>query len=163
MAFERPAKHEVSALVVDDDVHLRSFLAELLEEEGFDVTTASNGFSGLRLAEEQHPRVLLLDLVLPELSGTDVLRELRMSPTTRDMAVVVVTAQPQLLSDIERADADGVVSKPFDVPDLLAIVHRAVQQANTRRSEVAPVGGFSHHEAVVRRHRTSGRHTRGRR
>jgi CheY-like chemotaxis protein len=161
--LERSAKHEVSALVVDDDVHMRSFLAELLEEEGFDVTTASNGFSGLRLAEERRPRVVLLDLVMPELSGADVLHELRMSPLTRDMAVVVVTGQPQLLSDAERADTDGIVAKPFDVPDLLAMVHRAVQQAITRRSEVAPVGGFSHHEAVVRPHRTSGRHTRGRR
>jgi DNA-binding response OmpR family regulator len=59
-------RHGTLALVVDDDLHMRAMLAELLEEEGYDVLTASNGFSGLRTLQDRRPRLLLLDLALPE-------------------------------------------------------------------------------------------------
>ena len=79
--LERALRNNATALVVDDDMVLRGALAELLEEEGFlNVIQASNGFSGLRLAFEHHPQVVLLDLMLPELSGAEVLRELRNGP-----------------------------------------------------------------------------------
>ena len=126
--------------MVDDDVVLRAALAELLEEEGFlNVIQASNGFSGLRLAFEHHPQVVLLDLMLPELSGADVLRELRNGPGARELAIVVVTGIPESLSVAQLADIDGVVPKPFDVDYLLTTVRRAVQRAATRAAEVQPV------------------------
>jgi len=126
--------------VVDDDVVLRAALTELLEQEGFlNVIHASNGFSGLRLALEHHPQVVLLDLMLPELSGADVLRELRDGPDARELAIVVVTGIPESLSVAQLADIDGVVPKPFDVNYLLMTVRRAIQRAATRAAEVLPV------------------------
>src|SRR5438045_1520451 len=104
-----------TALVVDDDVCVRAMLTELLIEEGFDVRQASNGFSGLRLATEQRPQVILLDLVLPELSGADVLHELRENALTRESAIVVVTGNADSLSDKQMAEVDAVVRKPFDI------------------------------------------------
>lgn len=142
---------------------MRSFLAELLEEEGFDVTTASNGFSALRLLSERRPRLVLLDVLMPELSGSDVLQELRTSPHTRETAVVFVSGNLSRLSDAQLAAADGIVEKPFEVPDLLATVHRAVQHASSRRSEVAPLAAGLHHESPVRPLRATARRTRGRR
>src|SRR5712691_11263633 len=91
------------ALVVDDDIFVLSALAELLSEEGYDVHTASNGFSAVRLALECRPAVILLDLVLPERSGTEVLAALRGDPATRDVAIVVVTGNPQLLTEAQLA------------------------------------------------------------
>jgi CheY-like chemotaxis protein len=137
-AMER-ASTQATALVIDDDVVLRSTLAELLQEEGFFTVQASNGFSGLRLASEHHPQVILLDLLLPELSGIEVLRELRSAPAGRDMAIVVVTGSPDSLSAAQVADADGVVRKPFDVNGLMLTVHRAMQRAASRAAEVAPL------------------------
>src|SRR5437764_1128810 len=82
---------ERSALVVDDDPFIVSAVAELLSEEGYDVHTASNGFSAIRQAVEYRPSLVLLDLVLPERSGQDVLTELRGDAATREVAVVILT------------------------------------------------------------------------
>ena len=161
---EHVSRSDRVALVVDDDVFVLSAMAELLTEEGYDVHTSSNGFSALRQAAEYTPAVILLDLVLPERSGGDVLTELRADPTTRDVAIVLVTGNPQFLTDAQRAEADGVVVKPFDVDELLQTVHRAVQRASTRRAEVVPVAATSHREPASRQRRpATARRTRGRR
>jgi two-component system KDP operon response regulator KdpE len=154
--MERVPDGERSALVVDDDVFVSSALAEILTEEGYDVHTASNGFSALRQAAELRPSVMLLDLVLPERSGIDVLAELRADPATRDVAVVVVTGHPEHLNDVLLEEADGVIGKPFDLDELLAIVRRAIQRASTRRAEVAPVAATAHRQTPVRPRRPSG-------
>ena len=129
----------MTALVVDDDVCVRAILVELLAEEGFDVSQASNGFSGLRQAAESRPHLILLDLLLPEVSGIEVLRELREKQGMRDTAIVIVTANPDQLSEAQLADIDGVVCKPFDIIALVATVNQAVQRAAHRAAEVMPV------------------------
>jgi two-component system KDP operon response regulator KdpE len=161
--MDRAPRLERSALVVDDDVFVLSALAEVLSEEGYDVHTASNGFSAMRQAAEVRPAVILLDLALPERSGNEVLAELRCDAATRDVAIVIVTGHPERLSDALLEEADGVVGKPFDVPELLSIVHRAVQRASTRQAEVAPVATMGHREPAARTRRGTGvRHTRHR-
>jgi CheY-like chemotaxis protein len=152
-----------SALIVDDDVAMRALLAELLEEEGFNVTTASNGFSGLRLATEQQPRLILLNLVLPELSGAEMLHELRSDQHLRELAIVVVSGNAELLSERQAAQVDAIVRKPFDISSFLATVHRAVQRASSR-AEVAPVAPvLPGHDPRRLRRRAATRHPRGRR
>jgi DNA-binding response OmpR family regulator len=153
-----------TALIVDDDVFIVAALAELLEEEGYDVHTASNGFSAMRQALEYRPSVVLLDLIMPERSGVDILTELRADSGTRDVAIIVVTGNAHLLTEAQLADADGVVDKPFDVTELLDTVHHAIQRAASRRAEVAPIASVSRRELPVRIRRASGvRRTRGRR
>jgi CheY-like chemotaxis protein len=162
--MDRALRLDRTALVVDDDVFIVSALAELLEEEGYDVHTASNGFSAMRQAIEYRPSVILLDLVMPERSGGDILTELRTDAATRDIAIVVVTGNAQLLTEAQIADADGIVDKPFDVPGLMETVHRALLRASTRHAEVAPVVSVSRREQPVRIRRASNvRRTRGRR
>jgi two-component system, OmpR family, KDP operon response regulator KdpE len=162
--MEYAPRLERTALVVDDDAFIVSALAELLEIEGFDVHTATNGFSALRQALEQRPTLMLLDLALPERSGEELLRDLRADPLTRDMAIVIVTGNVDRLSERDRADADAVVGKPFDTDELMATVLRAVQRAAMRHSEVAPVVAAAHREGDVRTRRSlNPRRTRGRR
>src|SRR5216683_2887807 len=161
---EHVSRSDRVALVVDDDVFVLSAMAELLSEEGYDVHTSSNCFSALRQATEYKPVVILLDLVLPERSGGDVLAELRADPAMRDIAIVLVTGNPQFLTEAQIAEADGVVVKPFDVDELVQTVHRAVQRAATRHAEVVPVAATSHREPASRQRRPAGaRRTRGRR
>ena len=101
---------------------------------------------------------------MPERSGGDILSELRADASIRDIAIVVVTGNAQLLTDVQVAEADGVVDKPFDVPELLDTVHQAVLRAASRRAEVAPIVSVSRREPPVRIRRASGvRRTRGRR
>jgi CheY-like chemotaxis protein len=151
--------HRRTALVVDDDIFVLTALADMLSEEGYDVHTASNGFSAMRRATELRPDVILLDLVLPERSGGEVLKELRASPATHDTAVVVVSGHPDGLADAQIAEVDGLVMKPFDEHDLLLTVQRAVQRAAARRAEVAPVLAGGHHpQPAVRVHRPASAH-----
>jgi CheY-like chemotaxis protein len=155
---------ERTALVVDDDVFVVSALAELLEEEGYDVQTASNGFSAMRHILELRPAVILLDLALPERSGKNLLYDVRADPATRDLAIVVVSGHTDGLTEAEMAETDGVISKPWDDTELLISVHRAVLRAASRRSEVAPVTSSGHREAAQRaRHVAPPRRSRGRR
>src|ERR1700694_4194677 len=94
LTMDRVPRLERIALVVDDDIFVLSALAGLLSEECYDVHTASNGFSAVRLALECQPAVILLDLVLPERSGTEVLAALRADPATHAVAIVRVGGHP---------------------------------------------------------------------
>jgi CheY-like chemotaxis protein len=162
--MEHAPRLERTALVVDDDAFIVSALAELLEVEGYDVHTATNGFSALRQAIEQRPTVILLDLALPERSGHELLQDLRADPLTRDGAIVVVSGNVDRLSEHDRAHADAVVAKPFDTDDLVRTVQRAVQRAAIRHSEVAPVAAVTHRDVALRTRRTpKARRTHGRR
>lgn len=162
--MEHAPRPDRTALVVDDDKFVVSALAELLEDDGFDVHTATNGFSGLRQAIEWRPSVVLLDLVLPERSGIEILVDLRADPATHDIAVVVVTGHPDELPEARLADVDGVVAKPFDASALLETIQRAMHQAAGRRAEVAPVTTSSHREASAHARRpASVRASHGRR
>src|SRR4030088_2908146 len=161
---EHVTRSDRIALVVDDDVFVLSAMAELLSEEGYDVHTSSNGFSALRQAAEYRPVVILLDLVLPERSGGDVLAEIRGDPATHDIAIVLVTGNSQLLTETQIAESDGVVLKPFDVAELLKTVHRAIQRAASRHAEVVPVAAMSHPQSAARQRRVASvRRPRGRR
>jgi DNA-binding response OmpR family regulator len=147
-----------AALVVDDDVFVVSALAELLADDGFDVDTATNGFTALRLALQLRPALVLLDLALPERSGMDLLADLRADPQTRDCAIVVVTGNPGLLSESITAEIDGLALKPFDIDRLMLTVHQALQRAAARRNQVAPIGAQAHPRTVPVRRGASGAH-----
>jgi DNA-binding response OmpR family regulator len=127
--------HSTAALVIEHDAYARLRLAEVLEQDGFVVAAASNGFSGVRLAAERQPQVVLLNLALPDLSGTEVAHELRRAAAAHTPAVIAMTATPHLLSEAERAEMDDCISATIGVPTLLATVHRAVQHASSRRTE----------------------------
>jgi DNA-binding response OmpR family regulator len=162
--MDRAPRLERTALVVDDDAFVVSALAEVLSEDGYDVHTASNGFSAVRLAHTSRPSLVLLDLALPELSGAEVLAELRGDAATRDVAIVVVTANAKVLTAAEIAETDGVVLKPFDVAELVETVHTALQRATRRQAEVAPVAATSHRDLAQRARWAAGvRRSRGHR
>jgi DNA-binding response OmpR family regulator len=156
---------ERGVLVVDDDVCLRATLADLLVHEGFAVSDASNGYTGLRLATQEHPRVVLLDLMLPELSGVDVLRELRGHADTREIAIIVVTGDTGRAIEAQLAGADLVIEKPFDIDDLVSAVHRAMNQSVAPSAAHVPPSIRSDHVALprhrVRRRSVSSSRRRG--
>jgi DNA-binding response OmpR family regulator len=154
--MDRAPRTDTTALIVDDDPFILSALAEVLSEDGYDVVTASNGFSAVRHALESRPAVILLDLVLPERSGREVLSELRGNPATRHMGIVVVSGNTHLLTEDDVAEVDAVVPKPFDVSDLLATVHRAVPRAQMRHDQVPPVAAAARRERPVRLRPQSG-------
>src|SRR5438876_12037581 len=126
--MDRASRLDRTALIVDDDVFIVAALAELLEEDGYDVHTASNGFSAMRQALQYRPSVIFLDLVMPERSGGDILSELRADAGIRDIVIVVVTGNAQLLTDVQVPEADGLLNNAFDVRELVTTVPQAVHR-----------------------------------
>ena len=94
-------------LLVEDDAALASVYRSRLELEGFDVCEANNGEDALSLAVSEHPDLILLDVMMPKISGFDVLDILRNTPETTNIRVIMLTALSQP-KDKERAEQLGV-------------------------------------------------------
>lgn len=134
------SKRPPLVLVIEDDPLVRELLVELLTDQTFEVHSASNGFSGLRLAESELPHLILLDLALPEVPGRQVLRELKANSKTSAIPVLITTAHPELLEAGDEALLAGVINKPFDVDTLLVHVRAALRAARPRATRVPATG-----------------------
>lgn len=110
-------------LVVEDDPSVRGLLQTLLDAEGYDVATASDGLAGLVKASNRRPALILLDLMMPDLGGIRVLEELRSDPLLADIPVIVVTGKVDAVPGLKAVlGEDSVFAKPFGVAELLARV-----------------------------------------
>jgi two-component system response regulator RegX3 len=115
-------------LVVEDDEATREMLASGLQDAGFDVVQAENGVEGLVREAESSPELILLDLMLPDLEGTEVCRRLR---TRTHTPVLVVTAKTDETDAVEAlgAGADDYVRKPFEMREVVARARALVRRA----------------------------------
>jgi CheY-like chemotaxis protein len=112
-------------LVVDDDHDLRESLREILEEEGFETIGASDGREAielLRAGGQPRPRVILLDIMMPVMTGLDVIDRIRHDRTLAKTPVVLMTAFRTLVNANERA---RVLFKPFSIDGVLAAIRNA--------------------------------------
>jgi two-component system KDP operon response regulator KdpE len=115
-------------LVVDDDIQLLRALRINLTAGGYTVLTAADGRTALRAAAERGPEVVVLDLGLPDLDGTDVITELR---TFTQVPIIVLSARTDSTDKVRALDrgADDYVTKPFGVDELRARLRAAVRRA----------------------------------
>ncbi|HLS48504.1 MAG TPA: response regulator, partial [Actinomycetaceae bacterium] len=122
-------------LLVEDEQSYREPLAYLLQREGFDVVEADTGPQALEAASEQDPDLILLDLMLPGLDGTEVCRRIRQ---TSDVPIIMLTAKDSEIDKVVGLElgADDYVTKPYSARELLARV-RAVLR---RREKAADSG-----------------------
>ncbi len=130
----QPVPDKRLVLVVDDDEWIRSIITEMLVAEGYAVRQASNGVTALELAERLQPFIILLDLALPGRSGLEVLRELKDRRPTYDIPVLVVSAYARLLLGTDARRADGVIQKPFDLPELLTKLEHVAKRGRVGRA-----------------------------
>ena len=107
-------------LVVDDEPDITALVAYHLAKAGYRVSTAARGPDALKAAAEERPDVVILDLMLPGMSGYDVLAELRARPETRDIGVILLTARKQEADRIKglTLGADDYLTKPFSPAEL---------------------------------------------
>jgi DNA-binding response OmpR family regulator len=118
------------ALVIDDEPDIRDVIAFVLGQSGFEVHEASDGATGLAAAATVHPDVILLDWMMPRMSGIDVCRALRRDDDQRSAVVVLLTAKAQE-SDVElgfAAGAQDYIMKPFSPKDLVSRVQGLLAQ-----------------------------------
>ncbi|WP_342377611.1 response regulator transcription factor [Myxococcus stipitatus] len=118
-AMASAGKHG-SVLVVEDEDDIRAAIAEILESEGYDVTVASNGREAMEeLSDVRYvPRLILLDLMMPEMNGHELLVRRQAIPRLRNVPVMVLTA---VTTDVPPG-ANGLLRKPFSVEELLEAV-----------------------------------------
>ena len=129
-------------LLVEDDEGLRKALALTLRARGHQVAEAGTGAQGLDLLGRKRVEVVILDLGLPDLDGTEVLRRLR---TTSEVPVIVLSARRDEIDKVRALDAgaDDYVSKPFGVDELLARVRAAVRRTSNREGRVVRTDDFT--------------------
>lgn len=113
-------------LLVEDEEKIARFVELELTHEGYDVIKAADGRTGLQLAEEGSCDLVLLDIMLPELSGLEVLRRLRKTST---VPVIMLTARDDVMDKVSGLDmgANDYVTKPFRIEELLARIRAATR------------------------------------
>ena len=127
----------MKVLLVEDDEDVKDLAVLSLERAGFDVATASEGAAGLVAAQQQHPDVIILDWMMPGMSGVDVCHELRADPRTEHISVLLLTSRAQEV-DIEQgfeAGANDYMVKPFRGRELISRVDALLKSS---RRPVAP-------------------------
>ncbi len=117
--------HEI--LVVDDDDDIRETVRALLEAEGYRVRTAENGADALAKLEERPSDVVLLDVRMPVMDGTELRRRLLGSASLRDVPIVFMSAYADLDEIARDLQVEQRLCKPFDLEDLHAAVERATR------------------------------------
>ncbi|MCG6956206.1 MAG: response regulator transcription factor, partial [Gemmatimonadetes bacterium] len=117
-------------LVVEDDVPILRGLTDNLRFEGYEVLPARSGDEGLRLILEEEPDLVILDIMVPALSGFDVCRRARKQG--KMMPILMLTARAQEVDRVMGLDlgADDYVTKPFSIPELLARVRALLRRTN---------------------------------
>lgn len=118
-------------LVVDDEPYMIRLLQHHLERSGYRMLKAANGREALDRIREDHPDLVLMDVMMPEINGLEVLAQVRKEPETRNLPIIIMTANAQRFTR-EEAEAAGVsafLTKPFSPTQLMAEVRRQLERS----------------------------------
>ncbi|MDF2210276.1 response regulator [Arthrospira platensis NCB002] len=140
-----------TVLVVDDNPDLRRYVSMMLQNAGFNAVLAKNGADGFNKAQTYHPDVIVTDLMMPQVSGLELIRMIRSSPELRGTPIILLTAKADEDTRIEGVErgADAYVSKPFNDRELIAEV-RNLQALKAEERRVAHLNKYLT-ESVLRR------------
>jgi DNA-binding response OmpR family regulator len=122
--FDRP-----KILCIDDDRLLSGLMKDTIEAHGFEPLTAWDGPSGIAMAKEQHPDVILVDVMMPKMSGFEVCQRLRAEPEFKHTPIVIMTAMidPGLKTKGFEAGANLAIPKPFNPTQIIALIKKALE------------------------------------
>lgn len=120
-------------LCIEDESEMIDLIRIILGRRGFEVKGATGGREGLQMIRDDHPDLVLLDLMMPDMDGWEVYQQMKADEKTRNIPVIVVTAKAQNIDrvlGIHIAKVDDYVTKPFSPQDLLASVEKILNQQN---------------------------------
>jgi len=134
-------------LVVEDEVDLRELIGYALTQGGYEVTLASNGQAALAELARFRPNLVMLDLMLPDMSGADICRRIRQNEHTRSLPVIMVTARTEEIDRVVGFEigADDYVVKPFSPRELVLRVGAVLRRAQTP----VPIPSSGTHEPKI--------------
>ena len=134
-------------MVVEDDAAIATMLRYNLEKNGYRVEEAVDGQEAITRIAETQPDLVLLDWMLPVMSGIEVCRQIRRRPETRDLPVIMVTARAEDQDSVRglNTGADDYITKPFSIEALLARVRALLRRSNT----VPAKGHLTFHDVIM--------------
>jgi DNA-binding response OmpR family regulator len=121
-------------LVVDDEDDILHFLELVLREKGYDVSTASGGHEALTKAQLERPHLILLDIMMPQMDGWEVLKLLRVDEETAEIPVAMLSARTEAKDRVQGLQEGAIdyICKPFSLQDLLVKIETIFQQVAKR-------------------------------
>ena len=130
-----PQPQNTTVLVVDDNPDLRNYVISMLQEQGYRVIPARNGAEGVDRARAYRPNAIVTDLMMPNMSGIELIRQVRQDPQLRGTPIILLTAKADEETRIEGAEegADAYLSKPFDSRELIAEVRNLIALKSNER------------------------------
>jgi len=128
-------------LVIEDEADIRRVLDYNLRSAGHEVLSAEQGREGLSLVREERPDLVLLDLMLPDVSGTEVCRAIKDDPSSRAIPVIVLTARSEEIDRVVGFElgADDYVTKPFSVRELILRIRAVLRRSESRPAEARTI------------------------
>ncbi|WP_142414482.1 response regulator [Hathewaya massiliensis] len=146
---------EPKILIVDDEEHIQELIKFNIEKNGYRAICAGNGFDAIKLAKEELPDLILLDLMLPGMDGYDVCKEIRKESTLSKTPIIMITAKSEEFDKILGLElgADDYITKPFSIRELLARVKAVLRRTAMQYEEKACKFGnisinFEKHEVL---------------
>jgi two-component system phosphate regulon response regulator PhoB len=118
-------------MIIEDEDAISMLLSYNLEKEGYEVSTVTNGLNAVSEVERLTPAVIILDWMLPEISGIEICKLIRSNPDIKNIPIIMLTAKSQEEDKIKglNAGADDYVTKPFSIPELMARVRTNLRRA----------------------------------
>ena len=128
-------------LIIDDEIHIVELLKFNLENNGYKVDYSYDGFDGYLKTKEFQPDLILLDWMLPNISGIDLLKKIRSDETLEQIPVIMLTAKNMEEDKLEGLEdgADDYITKPFGIKELLARINSVLRRYNMTTNKVEDV------------------------
>ena len=123
-----------TGLVVDDDPMVHRVLQQYLKRAGYQMTTANSGRQAIEVAARDLPQLIIMDVMMPEMSGLEALRQLKSTEATKDIPVVVLTSSAVRVTELESTASGAAffLTKPFTESQLVTAVRRLASEASGR-------------------------------
>jgi DNA-binding response OmpR family regulator len=128
----------IKIVCIEDDPEMIDLVKLILTRKGYEVTGATGGKAGLRAIEDVKPDLVLLDLMMPDMDGWEVYKQMRDSDAMKHIPVIVVTAKAQSIDKVlglHIAKVDDYITKPFGPSELLSSVLRVLEEAGIEAQE----------------------------
>ena len=121
----------IQVVYIEDDQELVKLVSMFLKPRGYVVCGATDGHEGLKLVRKMIPDVVLLDLMIPDLDGWDIYKQLSADPSTKDIPVVVISAKAQPIDKVlglHIAKVEGYICKPFTPSEIIECIDQVIKQ-----------------------------------
>lgn len=131
---------QVTILVIDDQPGIRRLLTEVLQDEGYNVLTANNGYEGIRIAIEVKPAVILMDMKMPGMDGIEALRELKRQGQGDRVIMMTAYGELDMVNEAREAGMLDYITKPFDIMSLCQIIEANIGGNNFSKERQLLIG-----------------------